>query len=166
MGTQSKEQLFTDVITEHRKVIVKVCYMYASDDNHFNDLYQEVLANVWQGIESFRGDSKISTWIYRTAINTCVTYFRHHGKLSGVMSPLSSDTDFPDDGQEKDDNLKFMYALISRLGKLDKALIMMWLDEYSYDEIAEMTGLTRTNVAAKLRRIKLKLTEQANQSNI
>ncbi|MDE6572234.1 MAG: sigma-70 family RNA polymerase sigma factor, partial [Duncaniella sp.] len=75
---RNKETRFMAILDDNRRLIYKVCYMYADDSEHFNDLYQEVLANIWQGLDSFRGDSRQSTWIYRVAINTCVTYYRRN----------------------------------------------------------------------------------------
>lgn len=135
--------------------------MYATDGHHFNDLYQEVLANVWQGLDAYRGAAAISTWLYRMAINTCVTYFRRNVRHTEGRLPLESviNMEGDADNSERLMQLRTMYKLISGLSGMDKALIMMWLDEKSYDEIAELSGLTRNNVATRLRRIKLKLIE-------
>ena len=81
-----KEQQFIAIIESNRQVIYKVCYMYAADDDHFKDLYQEVLINLWRGIDRFRGDAQLSTWIYRTSINTCVTYYRRNHKHDEALS--------------------------------------------------------------------------------
>lgn len=148
------------VVNDNRQMIYKVCYMYATDNDHFKDLYQEVLASLWQGLDSFRGDSKMSTWIYRTAINTCVTFFRKHKSHGADTVTLEAVADIPGDDNSRSDMLKEMYRLISGLNKMDKALILMWLDERSYDEIAEVTGLSRNNVATRLRRIKQRLVDE------
>lgn len=150
------------IIKDHRPLLYKVCYMYAVDGEHFNDLYQEVLANIWQGLESFRGEASIATWIYRTAFNTCFTYFRRNARHSEGRMPLESVLNLAGDDSDRErlERLRRMYALISGLSRIEKALIMMWLDEKSYDEIASLTGLTRNNVATRLRRIKLKLIEK------
>lgn len=138
--------------------------MYASGEEHLKDLYQEVLANLWQGLDTFRGEAKVSTWIYRTAINTCVTFFRRHDKHSGEMSSLDTLINVADTGDGgRSERLAEMYRLISHLNKMDKALILMWLDERSYDEIADVTGMSRNNVATRLRRIKQKLIEQGKE---
>lgn len=159
-----KEQYFLDLVKQHRPMMLKVCYMYANDENHLKDLYQEVLANLWQGIDSYRGSSKISSWIYRVAINTCVSYFRRYDRHSSMISHIDDAPEIGAEDSSKTDELRTMYRLIYSLGKLDKAIILLWLDEYSYDDIAEMTGLSRNNVAVRLRRIKLKLIDKANQT--
>ncbi len=147
-------------------MVLKVCYMYANDDNHLKDLYQEVLANLWQGIDSYGGTAKMSSWIYRIAINTCVSYFRRYDRHSSLFSPIEDVPEFGAEDSTKTGDLRKMYKLIYSLGKLDKAIILLWLDEYSYDEIAEITGLSRNNVAVRLRRIKLKLIDKANQTEL
>lgn len=160
MAIPTKESRFMAVVNDNRQMIYKVCYMYATDNDHFKDLYQEVLASLWQGLDSFRGDSKMSTWIYRTAINTCVTFFRKHKSHGTDTVTLEAVADIPGDDNSRSDMLKEMYRLISGLNKMDKALILMWLDERSYDEIAEVTGLSRNNVATRLRRIKQRLVDE------
>lgn len=165
MALPQKEARFVAIVNDNRQLICKVCYMYATDNDHFKDLYQEVLASLWQGLDSFRGDSKMSTWIYRTAINTCVTLFRRHKSHSQETMSLDVAADIVGEDSSRQDMLKEMYRLISGLNKMDKALILMWLDERSYDEIAEVTGLTRNNVATRLRRIKQRLVDENQKEN-
>lgn len=131
--------------------------MYAEDSEHFKDLYQEVLANLWQGLSGYMNRSKISTWVYRVAINTCITYFRRHGKHSDVARLDDTMYGIVDTNHEHAEQLRQMYEMIGRLGKLDRAIIMLWLDEHSYDEISDVTGLSRNNVASRLFRIKQRL---------
>ena len=154
--SSQKEKAFIETIERHRGIITRVCYMYSSGRTHFNDLYQETVANLWQGIDSFRGDSKIATWIYRVTLNTCVTYYRSNRKHNEVES-LDHLYDIAEEVSSRNADLKQMYDMISGLKKLDRAIIMLWLDEKSYDEIAEITGLSRNNVASRLRRIKERL---------
>jgi RNA polymerase sigma-70 factor (ECF subfamily) len=156
MTADDKEHQFLDLLNGNKQLICKVCYMYANDADHFNDLYQEVVINIWQGLDKFRGDSQLSTWIYRTAINTCITYYRRNkSRLTTV--PIDAVSDVVDDRSDRPSQLREMYRLIGCLNKLDKAIILLWLDEKSYDEISDIVGLTRNNVASRLRRIKAKL---------
>lgn len=154
------EASFLQAVTENTGLIYKVCYMYAEDSDHLNDLYQEVMANLWQGFAGFKGDSKISTWIYRIAINTCVSFMRRHGRHEGHVPLDEMTTGVIDESQERASQLRMMYEMISRLGRIDKAVIMLWLDEYSYDEISSMTGISRNNVASRIHRIKQRLAAQ------
>lgn len=157
----ARQQQFDEIIARYHGVIAKVCLMYAVDNDHYNDLYQEVAINLWQGLASFEGRSAVSTWIYRTAINSCISYFRRYHRHDSEMSSLETIVDLPVDDIDRAGRLREMYRLIAGLRPLDKALIMMWLDELSYDEIASVTGLSRNNVASRLRRIKLSLSKQA-----
>lgn len=157
-----QQKQFIELLDTHRQLINKVCFMYATDDDHFKDLYQEVVINLWQGIKYFEGRSKVSTWIYRTCINTCISCHRRIKRHSEGRRSLDSIIDFPADDVDTPSRLREMYDMIARLKDVDKGLILMWLDELTYDEIAAITGLTRNNVASRLRRIKLKLIEQAS----
>ena len=160
-----KESRFMAIVNDNRRMLCKVCYMYADSDEHFKDLYQEVLANLWQGLDSFRGDSRLSTWLYRTAINTCVTYFRHNGKHDRGKVGLDTLADTMSDDSDRPAELRQMYRLIGGLDKMDKALILMWLDEKSYDEIAGVTGLPRNTVATRLHRIKYDLKSRMKKNH-
>lgn len=156
---------FAEILNQYDAHIYKVCYMYAEDAEHLHDLYQEVAANIWTGLDGFAGRSKVSTWVYRIALNTCITYFRRHGKhlsaerLGDDAYNLADDTS----DAERAANLARMYQLIGRLGKVDKAIIMLWLDEHSYEEIASIVGITRQNVASRLFRIRNRLAEAASK---
>ncbi len=155
-----RERQFTEIVEANRRLIYKVCYMFSTGRDHFDDLYQEVLANIWQGLASFRGDSSPSTWIYRIALNTCVSFYRRNVRQSVDSVSIDNIPDMEAPDNSRSEQLREMYRLIGGLPAMDKAIIMLWLDEKSYDEIAEVTGLTRNTVATRLRRIKQKLAEQ------
>lgn len=159
--TEKNTALFLEIMRNHDALIYKVCYMYAEDEEHLRDLRQEVAANVWCGLDRFNGLSKVSTWVYRIALNTCITYFRRHGKHSAVSRLDDAAYVVADNSDERRAQLNMMYELIGRLGKIDKAIVMLWLDEHSYDEISEITGLTRSNVASRLHRIKHRLSSDS-----
>lgn len=156
------EQAFTELLDRNRQLISKVCYMYASDGEHFKDLCQEVATNIWQGFGRFRGEAAESTWVYRVALNTCVSYFRKQGSRRLETVNLENAAYVEADSGERLAQLREMYRLISTLGKIDKALILLWLDEKSYDEMAEITGLSRGNVASRLHRARQRLAKQAD----
>lgn len=160
--TSDKELRFLDLIECNKQLICKVCYMYAVDSNHFNDLYQETLINIWQGLDKFRGDSQVSTWIYRTAINSCITFYRRNKVLANATS-IENMADMIDDRSDRPSQLREMYRLVSRLNKLDKALVLLWLDEKTYEEISDITGVSRNNVASRLRRIRFKLVKMSQE---
>ena len=152
------EKEFLEMIHEHKKIIYKVVSFYANADSPFNDLYQEVVINLWKGFPAFRCDSKASTWIYRIALNSCISFFRKESKKP-VHVELT--WDIPD--HDNNEDIAELYNLIGRLGVLERALVLLYLEEKSYQEISEITGLTVTNVATKLARIKNKLKEMSNR---
>ena len=156
-----RRNYFEQCIADYSKMINKVCYMNASDMENFNDLRQEVFINVWQGIEGFENRAKMSTWIYRVSLNTCITYTNKDRKHTS-HEQLSENLYSLDDSQEYTRQLQEMYKLINRLNRLDKAIILLWLDEVPYEEIASIMGISRNNVASHLRRAKEKLTNMAN----
>lgn len=155
------EREFASIIQEHSRIINKVCYFYATDRMPFEDLRQEIYVNIWLGLDQFRGESKMSTWIYRVAVNSALMTLR---SSKPRIDTISLDFGIPDMSTEIDDmqqeNLQAMQSLISRLEDIEKAIILLWLDECSYEEIAETLGLKRNTVAVKIHRIKDKLSKQ------
>lgn len=151
------EQEFLTVIREYERVIYKVCYLYTSPNAPLNDLYQDVILNLWKAFPKFRKECKISTWIYRIALNTCISFFRKEKNVPEIVS-LTREIDWTIEEHDPiNEMLKQMYHMINQLGQLDKSIILLYLEDKSYEEIAEITGLTVTNVATKLSRIKDKL---------
>ena len=159
------EQEFLSVIKEYERVIYKVCYLYATKNAPLNDLYQEVVLNIWKAFGKFRGESKISTWIYRIALNTCISFIRKEKNIPEVVTLTQEANWMADDQDELQVMLKELHLLINRLGQLDKSIILLYLEEKSYEEISEITGLTVTNVATKLSRIKEKLRKLNVENN-
>ncbi len=153
----ARERLFAQVMREYSSVISGICLSYATDGDDLKDLRQDIMINIWKGLAAFRGDSSLSTWIYRVALNTCVSTVRKRSnRPSTVPLDALADMETEPDSAHKE-NLETLYALIAHLSPLDKALITMWLDDRKYDEIAEVTGLSRNNVAVRINRIKQKL---------
>lgn len=165
MNKQEKQKSFNEILDRHSGLIYKVCRGYAADSDHLKDLYQEVLANVWEGLDTFANRCQLTTWLYRVAVNTCITDFRHSGRRSAMQVSIDEiNLELPDVPDERLRKVRLMYRLISTLDRADRALLMMWLDGQSYDEIAAVTGISRNNVASKLHRIRLRLAA-ANPEN-
>lgn len=160
MNAQQQEKEFIALVEEYKQVIYKVCYIYASDSDHLNDLYQEVVINLWKAFPRFRGGCKVSTWVYRIGLNTCISFFRKSKSRPEVV-PISVDLEAVAE-EDKTAQLRELYRMINRLGRLERALILLWLEERSYQEMADITGLSRSNVAVKLNRIKEKLRTMSN----
>lgn len=153
---------FVTLLNTHQNIIHKVCNMYMDNVAEREDLFQEITLNAWKAFGSFRGDAKFSTWLYRVALNTAISYYRKE-KRNPVRN---SNEDVPDQGEHTDDTedkLKAMYASIASLSNIDKALVMLYLEDYSYDEIGAMLGITANNVAVKMNRIKTKLKEESKK---
>ena len=154
------EAIFTSLVKENSRIINSVCYFYSSDSIPFEDLRQEVYINIWKGLDQFRSESKASTWIYRIAINTALMAIRTGKKrintipIDSVVFNFSEEMDYP-----QQDRFETLNSLIEKLDEIEKAIILLWLDEYSYDEIAETMGMKKSNVATKIFRIKEKLSK-------
>ena len=162
MDKKQLENEFLTMITAQRRVIYKVCYIYANDQEELNDLFQEAVLNLWKSFPSYRGDSKLTTWVYRISMNTCITYLRHAGTRPRTI-PITANVigQLTEEG-DKAEQIQELYRLINQLGKLERALILLWLDERSYQEMSDILGLSKANVAVKLNRIKEKLRKMSN----
>ncbi|WP_297273319.1 sigma-70 family RNA polymerase sigma factor [uncultured Bacteroides sp.] len=153
---ENVEQEFVSMIRTYERVIYKVCYVYATPYASLGDLYQEVVINLWKAFPKFRKECKLSTWIYRIALNTCISFMRKEKNLPEIIS-LTQSFDRMEEDDETQAMLRQLYRMIDRLGQLEKSIVLLYLEEKSYEEIAEITGLTVTNVATRLSRIKDKL---------
>jgi RNA polymerase sigma-70 factor (ECF subfamily) len=151
-----KEEQFARLVREHKGTIYTVCYMFSQDEDAVNDLFQETLINMWKGIDGFREESKISTWIYRVALNTCLLWERKKKKEVQTV-PLSIDINFFEDDDANSSQVRQLHERIGKLGLVDRAIVMMWLEDMSYDEIGAVLGITAQNVGVKLFRIKEQL---------
>ena len=152
----NQEQQFVQLVREHKSTIYTVCYMFSHDEDEVNDLFQETLINMWKGIDSFREQSKISTWIYRVALNTCLLQERKK-KREVPKVPLSMNVNFFEDEDAKVAQVRQLHQRIGKLGLVDRAIVMLWLEGSSYDEIGAVMGISAQNVGVKLYRIKEQL---------
>ena len=152
----NQEQQFAQLVREHKSTIYTVCYMFSHDEDEVNDLFQETLINMWKGIDSFREESKISTWIYRVALNTCLLQERKK-KREVPKVPLSMNVNFFEDEDAKVAQVRQLHQRIGKLGLVDRAIVMLWLEGSSYDEIGAVMGISEQNVGVKLYRIKEQL---------
>ena len=148
-----REEYFTQLVRENKSTIYTVCYMFSQDEEEVNDLFQETLINMWKGIDSFREESKISTWIYRVALNTCLLQERKKKKEVKKV-PLTMNVNFFQDDDANAAQVRLLHQRIGKLGLVDRALVMMWLEGMSYDEIGSVMGISAQNVGVKLFRIK------------
>ncbi len=157
------EKEFISLLNEHQKIIYKVCNLYMDRHADRDDLFQEITLQAWKAYANFRGDAKFSTWLYRVALNTAITFFRKEKRAPSIFT-----TDIlPDQNEDAydpiEEQVKAMYAAIGNLSKIDKAIVMLYLEDYSYIEIGDMMGITANNVAVKMNRIKIKLKEETQK---
>ena len=155
-----KEKEFEKIVKEHKNTIYTVCFMFSKDADEVNDLFQETLINLWQGFNSFKGESSIRTWIWRISLNTCISSERKKSKLHTV--PLSMDINLYEDTDEDSRQIQMLYNRINRLKPFDRAIVLLWLDNLSYDEIAAIVGISVKNVSVRLVRIKDELKKMSN----
>ena len=151
---------FAQIVKENKDTIYTVCYMFSNDSEEVNDLFQEVLINLWKGLDSFKAQSDIRTWIYRIALNTCISANRKKKKIETVS--LSMNIDLFDDKDEKAKQVQLLHDRINKLQPFDKAIVLLWLENMSYDEIGAIVGISTNNVAIRLFRIKEKLKNMSN----
>jgi RNA polymerase sigma factor, sigma-70 family len=155
------EKEFVDIVEQNQRLIYKVCYIYTDNNDTLNDLYQDVMVNLWRGFTKFKGNSNISTWIYRIALNTCISYYRKERVKPGSV-PISSNLNLYYDSPDNE-SISMMYSMIEALNPLDKAIILLYLEDKTYDEIAEIIGISKSNAGVRLLRIKEKLTKISNE---
>ncbi|MBP5658986.1 MAG: sigma-70 family RNA polymerase sigma factor [Paludibacteraceae bacterium] len=151
-----KEKQFNELVREQKKNIYTVCYMFSGDQEEVADLFQEVLINLWQGIDRFRHEAKTSTWVYRIALNTCLAHEKKKQRQPSTIS-LTMDIDLYAGKDNDTRQIRQLHERINRLNYLDRAIVLLWLENLPYDEIAAITGISVKNVSVRLVRIKEQL---------
>ena len=154
------EIAFEQVIKQHKSTIYTVCLMFSKDSDEVNDLFQEVLINLWKGVEGFEGRSNIGTWIWRVSFNTCISSERKKKKLGTV--PLTMEINLFEDKDEDTRQVQMLYKRIHQLKPFDRAIVLLWLEGMPYEEIASIVGITVKNVSVRLYRIKEELKRMSN----
>lgn len=153
-----EEKRFITLINENQGLIHKVCIMYEHDYDARNDLFQEIVLQLWRSFPSFRGEAKITTWMYRIALNTAISGLRKH--IRNVKTEDLREVHFNISDHyvdEREDDFQRLQWAIRQLTEVERAMIMMALEEIPYDEIAETIGITQNNVRVRMNRIREKL---------
>lgn len=156
------EKEFAKIVRENKATIYTVCYMFAADKEEVDDLFQEILIALWQGLDSFRGESNIRSWIYRISLNTCISAERKKRRRADsvrldININLFADTD--DDSRQA----QMLRQRIGKLGVFDRAIILLWLENLSYEEIGAIVGISAKNVSVRLVRIREQLKNMSNE---
>ena len=153
---------FAQIVKEHKGTIYTVCYMFSKDEAEVADLYQDILVNLWNGYPKFRGESSAGTWIYRVSLNTCISAERKKKRKAETL-PLTMDINLFADTDEDTKQVKMLRDRISRLGPFDRAIVLLWLENLSYDEIGAIVGISAKNVSVRLVRIREQLKKMSNE---
>ena len=155
----TNKETFLRLLEEHKGIIIKICNAYCRERDDKEDLSQEIVYNLWKAFGSYKPDYKFSTWLYRVALNVAISYYRRE-KRSLQYTPYDENLIvFNEDGYDKalDGNLLLLQQFIFELKEIDKSIMLLYLDDKNYREIAEITGISETNVATKINRIKTNL---------
>lgn len=155
----SEEQRFINLINEHQGLVHKVCIMYENDPDARNDLFQEIVLQLWKSFHTFRGEAKISTWMYRIALNTAISGYRKQSRYVKTedLREFHFNISEANSGNENEEDFQKLQWAIRQLSEVERAMIMMALEEVPYEEIAETIGITQNNVRVRMNRIREKL---------
>ena len=154
------EKQFAQTVAEHKSTIYTVCYMFSKDVDEVNDLFQEVLVNLWKGFEGFQHRSDIKSWLYRVSLNTCISLERK--KRRSPVERLTMDINLFEDKDEDTRQVDRLHQRISKLQPFDRAIVLLWLENLSYEEIGLIVGISAKNVSVRLYRIKEQLKNMSN----
>ena len=157
----ASEKQFAQTVKEHRSTIYTVCYMFSQDADEVEDLFQEVLINLWKGFESFEQRANIKTWIYRVALNTCISQDRKKKRRSSEVR-MTMDINLFEDNDDDTRQVDMLHKRISRLQPFDRAIVLLWLENLPYEEIGQIVGITAKNVSLRLHRIRKQLKQMSN----
>ena len=152
------EKEFLEVLYDYQKIIYKICRVYRDSREDQEDLFQEIVYQLWKSYPSFKGESKISSWIYRIALNTAIAIYRKSKILIDYYQEFPEHIQ-PSDEKTISENEERLFWALRKLDDSEKAVISLYLEDFNYLEIAEITGLSESNVGVRLNRIKNKLKE-------
>ena len=162
---QDKKQLFEETINRHLNLVYKVASVYTTNADDKNDLVQDILYQAWKSFDSFRQESKISTWLYRVAMNVAIYQVKTRKRNIEAIPLTDQNSELTEDNSnETEEQWRRILFYINRLNLLDKGIVLLYLENKSHEEIAEITGLSVSNVGTKLSRIKEKLRQQVTKS--
>jgi len=166
MTTPDLQETFQNLIERHKKILYKVCNAYCRDRDSREDLAQEIMFQLWRSFAKFDGRCQFSTWMYRIALNVAISFYRSEGARTRLVIPDEQRLLQAVDKQDHQaDEIRTLYAFIADIDPLSKALILLYLDGNTHQEIADVVGITATNVATKISRIKNQMKQDFRGTN-
>jgi RNA polymerase sigma factor (sigma-70 family) len=153
------EKQFVSLLNQNRAILFKICKMYCPDVEDRHDLFQEIVFQLWKAFPTFRQESSMTTWIYRIGMNTAISNFRKEKRRQSPIPFSNLEVALPDLSEADDTSSEttLLYQAIDQLSIVEKAIVLLYLDDKSYDEMAVILGISKSNVGVKLSRIKIKL---------
>jgi RNA polymerase sigma factor (sigma-70 family) len=163
MNTPVDKEKFLRLIEDNKAIIWKICHSYCRNHHQREDLAQEIIYQLWRSAGRFDNGFKFSTWMYRVALNVAITFYRKETKSSPVIALADNHLELaeqPDMEGQQEENVRHLQQAMNQLKELDRAMMILYLEEKSYAEIGEILGITETNVATKINRIKDRLKQE------
>lgn len=161
---QKSEEQFVALVEEYKQTIYMVCYLFSKDRAEVEELYQDILINIWKSLPQFEGRSSVRTWVWRVSLNTCISWQRGKRKR-GARVPLELSVDLYNDTDNDTRQIQMLHERINKLGPFDRAIVLLWLENISYEEIGEIVGISAKNVSVRLFRIKEQLRQMSNNNS-
>jgi len=152
-------QTFEKLIREHERMVYKICRLYGNSDEDRQDLFQEIIIQLWKAYPKYRGDAQFGTWLYRIGLNVAITQYRKQKNKIYATDIETLNIELPDAtiNTEEEENFQKMYAAIEKLNDIEKAIVMLYLEDKSYDEMEDILGISNGTLRVKMNRIKEKL---------
>lgn len=163
MNTSPDREIFLNLIQDNRRIIFKICHSYCNHKTDREDLAQEIIYQLWKSYHSYNNEFKFSTWMYRVALNVAISFYRKEKRSANTFSLSEELLEIKDDAEhsiELEENISLLQQFIHGFKELDRALIILYLEDKSYKEIAEVLGISTTNAATKISRVKEKLKQK------
>lgn len=166
MQAGEQNRVFGEWLKDHRNLLFRIVSAYAFTPSDRDDLFQEIAAQIWRSIASFRGECAVKTWVYRVAVNSAIAWTKREAKHRRGKQPLEDDLSVLSEVETRTDSrLEWLYGRIAELDEIDRSLTLMFLEGFSYGEIAEALGISETNVGVKIHRLKSRLARLLEQEN-
>ncbi len=165
MDENEQKRLFDECLNKHKGLLFKVVRAYAFSPHDQDDLFQEISVQVWNSIPNFRGESAVTTWIYRVALYSAIAWSRREKKHHDGKQPLTEvEHTLTETAKFKDSRLDWLYEQIAQLNEIERSLTLLLLDGFSYKEMATILGISESNVGVKINRIKKHLTQKSQET--